>query len=127
MNSISFHTLYPLVGPTRAPVNVRIIDVGKTKVNLAWKPIPYSHQNGIILYYVVRCDPVEHPENLLEQESQVEGKQVYGNEMATNRWIGYFSELCPNTEYTVRVAGATDAGVGVFSWPITFKTLEGKH
>ena len=61
-----------------------------------------------------------HPENFI---------QVYGKQVERNEWVAILYPLCPNTEYTVRVAGATDAGIGVFSVPITFKTFEGilKH
>ena len=56
------------------------------------------------------------PENLIEQKSHVGRKQ---------REIT-LSQLLPNTDYTVKVAGATNAGVGVFSLPIAVITLGGK-
>ena len=56
------------------------------------------------------------PEKLVEQESQVDG----------NQRVATLSQLRPNTDYTVKVAGATDAGVGVFSLPVALITDGGK-
>ena len=117
MNSISFQTIYPFVGPNRAPVNVKITSVTKTEGILSWEPIPCRHQKGIILYYVVRYNHMVHPEKLLEEKSQVDGKQR----------VVTLSQLRPNTVYNVRVAGATSAGVGVFSLPLALITLGGKN
>ena len=98
-------------------MNVKIVSVTRTEGILSWEPIPCRHQKGIILYYVVRYDHMVQPENLVEQKSQVDGKQ----QKIT------LGQLRPNTVYNVRVAGATSAGVGVFSLPLALITRGGKY
>ena len=112
----SVQTIYPRVGPSRAPVIVKIVSVTKREVILSWEPIPCRYQNGIILLYVVKYDYMMGPESILWQESQVDGKQLAIT----------LSQLRPNTNYSVRIAGATRAGIGVFSSPTTFVTLGGE-
>ena len=100
-----------------APLNVKIVSVTKTEGILSWEPVPCRHQKGIILYYVVKYSYMVHPENLPGQKSKVDG----------NQRVVTLSQLRPNTVYTVRVAGATSAGVGGFSLPLALKTRAGKN
>ena len=96
---------------------MKIIGVLATKAVLSWEPIPRSHRNGTIVNYVVRYDHEILPENTLEHESQTTENQL--EIVLTN--------LRPNTDYIIRVAGANSAGVGIFSLPKVLITLGGKQ
>ena len=106
-----------IIGPSKAPRNVQIVSVAEKEAVLSWEPIPCSHQNGKIFNYVIRYDHEVLPENALEHESRIDGDQL-------GITLGH---LRPNTDYTVRVAGANSAGIGVFSLPKALITLGGKH
>ena len=111
--------IYVPIAPTKAPEDIRVDYATKEQLRLLWEPIPCFDQNGDVLYYVVRYvshDPM-NPETVREQESQTADNQ-----------LGILLEnLRPNTEYNVRVAGVTSAGIGIFSSPIVAATLGGKQ
>ena len=107
--------IYVLTGPTEAPKNVRIAWIKETSAQLSWKAIPCAHQNGKILRYLVRHD-YELPNGTFA---------VQQFETSWNALEITLTNLRPNRNYFVRVAGVNEAGVGAFSLPIRLITPGG--
>ena len=108
--------MYLPIGPTKAPQKITIVQVMERKLDLSWRPIRCSDQNGEILQYVVSYYHQIGHKNIQEQDSKTRG-------------VGYamfLRNLRPNTDYTIAVAGVNSAGVGVFSLPIVATTVGGK-
>ena len=111
------HYIYPPVGPTKSPENIRVDRATEKELGLFWEPIPCSDQNGEILYYVIRYHYQVVSEDVQKQESK-----TYGDQLAI-----ILRNLRSNTEYNVTVAGVNIAGIGTFSSPIVAITLGGKQ
>ena len=101
--------------PTRPPQRVKLLWIKATSAKLSWKDIPCSHQNGIILRYLVRHDYELPNRTFAEQQSE-----TYWNNLEIT-----LTNLRPNRNYAVRVAGINDAGVGALSPPIQLITPGG--
>ena len=104
-----------LAEPTGAPNNVEILWIKKTSAELSWKAIPCPHQNGRILRYLVR-----HDYELPDGTFAVQQSKTFWNALDI-----ILTNLRPNRNYSVRVAGVNEAGVGAFSSPIQLITPGG--
>ena len=109
--------IYSLADPTMAPRKVKILTIKKTEAVLSWKSIPCPHQNGRILHYLIRYDYVFPSGIMVEMESR-----TLGNIMRIT-----LTDLRPNTDYSVRVAGVNHAGIGIFSLPLALITQGGEE
>ena len=98
-----------------APGNVQVVANIGTEAFLSWKPIPCSHQNGKIGHYLVKCEYMLPSGKIVEKNSR-----VYGGLTGIALHL-----LLRNTHYSIRVAGANRAGVGIFSTPIALVTAGG--
>ena len=104
-----------LAEPTGAPKDVKILSIKRTSAELSWKAIPCPQQNGRILWYLIRHD-YELPNGTFAFQQS----ETFGDALNIT-----FTNLRPNRNYVVRVAGVNDAGVGAFSSPIQLITPGG--
>ena len=104
-----------LAEPTKAPKDVEILSIKGTSAELSWKAIPCLYQNGRILRYLVR-----HDYELPNGTFAVQQSETFGNALNIT-----LSNLRPNRNYVVGVAGVNEAGVGAFSSPIQLITPGG--
>ena len=104
-----------LAEPTKAPKDVKILSIKRTSAELSWKTIPCHHQNGKILWYLVR-----HDYELPNGTFAVQQSETFWDALDVT-----LINLRPNRKYTVKVAGVNEAGVGVFSSPIPLITPGG--
>ena len=104
-----------LAEPTMAPKNVKILWIRETSAELSWKTIPCPHKNGKILRYLVRHD-YELPNGTFA---------VQQSETVCDALDIILTNLRPNRNYAVRVAGVNEAGVGAFTLPTQLITPGG--
>ena len=104
-----------LAEPTRPFKNVKILWIKAASARLSWETIPCPHQNGAILWYLVR-----HDYELQNGTFAVQQTETSGNALDVT-----LVTLRPNRKYVVRVAGVNQAGRGAFSLPIELVTLGG--
>ena len=106
-----------LAEPTRAPQDLKILWIEETSAKLSWKAIPCSHQNGMILRYLVRHDYELSNGTFATQQSE-----TFLNSLETT-----LMNLRPNRKYDVKVAGVNEAGIGAFTLPIQLITQGGTY
>ena len=85
--------------------------VGRRHATITWQPPPFEDQNGVIVYYQIVA--------LQFQFSMIPDIRVN-----TNFTSHTLTNLEEDNEYTVMIAAATQVGLGPFSSPINFTTLE---
>ena len=95
---------------------------------LTWeRPLPENENGLLLIYYVIVIEiPIHYTDD---------GEEIRGMERYLNRTYN-FSErreqlidmLHPDYNYTVRIAAATEPGIGPFSDPITERTdMDGEY
>ena len=110
------------VVPSMEPQNVSIFAEVSQSFMLSWDPPLIGEQNGILIrYHVIVIETQIHYTD--------DGEEIRGMERYLNRTYK-FSEgrtqlidmLHPDYNYTVRIAAATEPGIGPFSDSITVRT-----
>ena len=94
---------------------MKILWIKETSAQLSWKAIPCAHNNGKILWYLVR-----HDYELPNGSFAVQQSATFWNSLNI-----ILTNLRPNRNYAVRVAGVNEAGVGAFSSAIQLITPGG--
>ena len=111
------------LAPTEVPLNIQLAAESPYDIRLSWDPPLLEQQNGQLIRY-----------HIFIKESQL----VYVNNRTfavpgddrnmtfdiTESRIQLINNLLPNHNYTVRIAAATNAGIGPFSTAITVTTPE---
>ena len=108
--------MYTQLEPTKPPSEVKVTIVNSTTPIVSWKPIPCPHQNGMIMFHLVKYA------HLLFSGQIVEGQLMTNSNLPRAE----LRDLRPNTNFLVKVAGGNRAGVGPYSSPVTFVTPGGK-
>ena len=106
----NFILMLTKLGPSGSPQSLSTLVTGTTTANVSWSPPDISTQNGpIISYTVVITDlsfgMADQGLNSTVLHQFISGLEEYGN-------------------YSVRVAASTVEGLGPYSAPVTFITLE---
>ena len=105
-------------GSAAAPGNVSVTALSSTVISVQWSGLsPCRLVNGLIAKYRVQYKA--------QSGGMVDGKEVAGNwsSGAETELTG----LTPSTYYSIEVAAVNKEGdVGIYSHPITVKTLPGK-
>ena len=96
--------------PHAPPQNVQILATTSTTATISWLPPPDEHQNGRIVYYILIIT------DLGFGTSDVVLNSTAMSAMATN--------LQEFNNYSCIVAAATTVGLGPYSLPIKFTTLQ---
>lgn len=97
-------------GPYGFPMSVITDTIGPTTANVSWAPPSTKLQNGIIIYYTV----------MLTDMMFGMPERVYNTTHATFSFTG----LEQYARYSYEVAAATLGGLGPFSTPVQFTTVE---
>ena len=111
-----------ITDPSAAPRNICVTVNSSTNIILTWESPPMDAENGLLLVY-----------HLIVIETQIQysddGEEIRGMERYLNRTynvsegrVQLIDMLHPDYNYTVRIAAATEPGIGPFSDPITVRT-----
>ena len=103
--------------PSAAPTSVRVSAVTSSSITVQWGAVDCIHRNGDITGYSVRYGV----------QGTAEGDRTV--QMATGDSSGgmyTISGLSAATVYTVEVAAVNSVNTGVYSDPISAKTLQSK-
>ncbi|KAL3041960.1 hypothetical protein OYC64_020017 [Pagothenia borchgrevinki] len=95
--------------PLSAPTNLSIYNVSLNSVGLQWLSIPEDDIRGFLLGYIIYCTEYHHGGATTERNITVSNSYELG-------------DLKDGTAYGVQISGFTEAGVGVRSTTILFKT-----
>ncbi|XP_033978721.1 interleukin-31 receptor subunit alpha isoform X1 [Trematomus bernacchii] len=95
--------------PLSAPTKLSIYNVSPNSVELQWLSIPEDDIRGFLLGYIIYCTECHHGGATTERNITVSNSYELG-------------DLKDGTAYEVQISGFTEAGVGVRSTPIGFKT-----
>ena len=96
--------------PHAPPQNVQTLTTTSTTATISWLPPPDEHQNGQIVYYMLIITDLGFGTNDVVLNSTVMVA------MATN--------LQEFNNYSCIVAAATTVGLGPYSLPVMFTTLQ---
>ena len=103
-------TLFSALDPHAPPQNVQTLVTSSTTAMISWLPPPDEHQNGQIVYYM-----------LIITDLEFGFKDVVLNSTAMNATATNLQEF---NKYSCIVAAATTVGLGPYSLPIIFTTLQ---
>ena len=116
----------PLV-PTLEPENVTVSKITFQSFVLSWDPPLLLQQNGILIHYQVTI--METQIHYTDNGTEITGMQTYSNRTynVSEGRTQLIDMLHPDYNYTVRIAAATEVGIGPFSDAITVRTdMDGK-
>ena len=100
-----YHSLAPSVGPAL----LQVLLVTSSSITIRWEPVKCIHRNGQITGYLVKYgNPTTPNTHILSVSENVNETNLLG--------------LIPGTNYSIQVAAANTAGVGVYSEEVTVKT-----
>ncbi len=96
--------------PHSPPIDIQLSGIGAQSVIVTWQPPVPQDRNGVIIYY-----------QLIFSQSQFEIIDLVINATGLSYTERSLEEY---NNYTVVIAAATRVGLGAFSPPMTFTTLE---
>ena len=96
--NLKYHSLICDIVPTVAP-EVNVVAINSSAINVSWTPITCCNSSG------------EEPQYLLSLISETTSLTTDVN-ITSNNTTYIFSELKPNTEYTVTIAAFNSIGMG---------------
>ena len=115
--------------PTEVPRNVSVTVNSSRSIMLTWERPSPEEENGLLLIY-----------HVIVVETQIhytdDGEEIMGMQRYLNRTYNFSEEraqlidemIHPDYNYTVRIAAATEPGIGPFSDPITVRTdMDGEY
>ena len=98
--------------PATPPQNVQTMAPSSTEIMVTWEEVPAIDENGIIINYEVRFEPLEFTETLSTSS------------VNTSNLTVVISGLQEYVEYNISVRAYTSIGFGPFSTEITERTFE---
>ena len=119
---LSFYFLLYFTVPTEAPRNVNVTVESSRSIMLTWERPPPEEENGLLVrYHVIVIETQIHYTD--------DGVEITGMQRYLNRTYNFsegraqlIDSLHPDYNYTVRIAAATEPGIGPFSDAITVRT-----
>ena len=89
---------------------------------LTWERPSVEEENGLLLIYHVIV--IETPIHYTDDGEEIRGMERYLNRTynVSEGRVQLIDSLHPDYNYTVRIAAATESGIGPFSDPITERT-----
>ena len=116
-NKICFLTV-----PIGAPRNVRVTVESSRSIMLTWERPSLEEENDLLLQYHVIA--IETQIHYTDDGAEITGIQRYLNRTynASEGRTQLIDSLHPDYNYTVRIAAATEPGIGPFSDAITVRT-----
>ena len=122
VNVFSYYTV-----PSDIPGNISVTVNSSYSILLSWERPPPEEENGVILVYHVII--IETQIYHLDDGTVTRPMQAYLNTTynVSEERTQFIDELHPDYDYTVRIAAATEIGIGPFSDAITVRTyMDGK-
>ena len=98
--------------PATPPQNVQTMAPSSTEIMVIWEEVPAIDENGIIINYEVRFEPLEFTETLSTSSVNTSDLTVV------------FGSLQEYIQYNISVRAYTSVGPGPYSDPVTQRTLE---
>ena len=91
-------------------------------IMLTWERPPQQEENGLLLIY--HAIVIETQIHYFDNETEITGMQRYLNRTynVSEGRAQLIDSLHPDYNYTVRIAAATEPGIGPFSDAITVRT-----
>ena len=93
--------------PSAAPTGFADMSKDSSSITLTWDDLPCSDQNGLLLGYVIKYTPDDGTTSTASLP--IGSNQITG--------------LTPCTRYTLTIAASNDAGISVFSPPLSVITI----
>ena len=114
---LSYYTV-----PTEVPGNVSVTVNSSRSIMLTWERPPPEEENGLLLVYHVIV--IETQIYYLDNGTVAMPNEAYLNTTynVSEGRTQLIDELHPDYDYTVRIAAATEPGIGPFSDEITVRT-----
>ena len=117
-----------LAVPTEAPRNVIVTVNSSRSIMLTWERPSLENENGELVRYDVIV--IETEIHYMDDGTEITGMETYMNityDVSEGR-MQLIDNLHPDYNYTVRIAAATEPGMGPFSDNITVRTeMDGKY
>ena len=113
--------------PSDIPGNISVAVNSSHSILLSWERPPPEEENGVLLVYHVII--IETQIYYLDDGTVTTPMQAYLNTTynVSEERTQFIDELHPDYDYTVRIAAATEIGIGPFSDAITVRTyMDGK-
>ena len=113
--------------PTETPRNVSVTVESSRSIMLTWKQPSLEQENGLLVRYHVIV--IETQIHYNDDGAEIMGVQRYLNRTynVSEGRTQLIDMLHPDYNYTVRIAAATEPGIGPFSDTITVRTdMDGK-
>ena len=101
--------------PATPPQNVQTMAPSSTEITVTWEEVPAIDENGVIINYEVRFEPLEFTETLTTSSV---------NTTDTIDLTVVLRALQEYVEYNISVRAYTSVGPGPYSDPVTQRTLE---
>ena len=105
----------PYTEPATPPQNVQATAFSSTQITVTWNEVPAIEQNGDIVVYEVRFEPLQFTEVLLTE---------YRN---TTNMSAVLTGLQQYVEYNISVRAYTSVGPGFLSEDVTERTFEDRE
>ena len=111
------------VVPTEIPRNVNVTVESSRSIMLTWERPSPEEENGLLVRYHVIV--IETQIHYFDNETEITGMQRYLNRTynVSEGRAQLIDLLHPDYNYTVRIAAATEPGIGPFSDAITIRTV----
>ena len=92
-------------------------------IMLTWERPPLEEENGLLVYFYVIV--IETQIHYMDNGTEITGMQTYLNTTynVSEGCTQLIDDLHPDYNYTVRIAAATEIGIGPFSDAITVRTI----
>ena len=120
---VSVFLLLDYTVPTEVPQNVTVTVESSRSIMLTWERPPVEEENGLLVCYHVIV--IETQIRYADDGTVITGMQRYLNttyNVSEGRMQLIDESIHPDYNYTVRIAAATESGIGPFSDPVTVKT-----
>ena len=114
-----FHSIVPI----DVPRNINVTVNSSSSIILEWeRPSPEDENGLLVRYHVIVIETQIH---YTDNETEITGMQTYLNRTynVSEGREQLIDSLHPDYNYTVRIAAATEPGIGPFSDAITVRTV----
>ena len=109
--------------PTDVPRNVNVTVESSRSIMLTWeRPLPEEENGLLLIYHVIVIETQIH---YFDNGTEITGMQRYLNRTynVSQGRAQLIDSLHPDYNYTVRIAAATEPGIGPFSDAMTVRTV----
>ena len=108
--------------PTEVPQNVTVTVESSRSIMLTWERPPLEQENGLLeCYHVIVIETQIH---YFDNGTELRGMNQFLNRTynVSEGRMQLIGDLHPDYNYTVRIAAATEPGIGPFSDPVIVRT-----